>query len=76
MAETRGVRPAAGVVEFGCLSRPDASERTDDDLIENGMNSARIREIGIAYDDAGSGPALVMLHGYPFDRSMWREQIS
>src|SRR6266404_8578296 len=27
------------------------------------------------YDDAGSGPAVVLLHGYPFDRSMWREQI-
>jgi len=27
------------------------------------------------YDDAGSGPAVVLLHGYPFDRSMWRAQI-
>jgi pimeloyl-ACP methyl ester carboxylesterase len=27
------------------------------------------------YDDRGSGPALIFLHGYPFDRSMWREQI-
>ena len=27
------------------------------------------------YDDAGSGLAVVLLHGYPFDRSMWREQI-
>jgi len=44
-------------------------------LIENGMNSARIREIELAYDDAGSGPALVLLHGYPFNRSMWRDQI-
>ena len=29
----------------------------------------------LAYDDDGSGPAIVLLHGYPFDRSMWREQI-
>ena len=29
----------------------------------------------MAYDDIGSGPALILLHGYPFDRSMWREQI-
>ena len=28
-----------------------------------------------AFDDAGSGPAIIMLHGYPFDRSMWRDQI-
>jgi 3-oxoadipate enol-lactonase len=32
--------------------------------------------IDIAYDDVGSGPAVVLLHGYPFDRSMWREQIA
>ena len=29
----------------------------------------------LTYTDAGSGPAVVLLHGYPFDRSMWREQI-
>ena len=28
----------------------------------------------LAYDDVGSGRAVVLLHGYPFDRSMWREQ--
>ena len=39
------------------------------------MNSARIREIEMASDDVGSGPALILLHGYPFDRSMWRDQI-
>ena len=27
------------------------------------------------FDDAGRAPAIVLLHGYPFDRSMWREQI-
>jgi 3-oxoadipate enol-lactonase len=31
--------------------------------------------IETAYDDVGSGSAVVLLHGYPFDRSMWREQI-
>jgi pimeloyl-ACP methyl ester carboxylesterase len=29
----------------------------------------------MAYNDAGSGAAIILLHGYPFDRSMWREQI-
>jgi 3-oxoadipate enol-lactonase len=28
-----------------------------------------------AYDDVGRGPAVMLLHGFPFDRSMWREQI-
>lgn len=27
------------------------------------------------YDDVGNGSAVVFLHGFPFDRSMWREQI-
>jgi pimeloyl-ACP methyl ester carboxylesterase len=34
-----------------------------------------IRGLELAHDDAGSGPSMVLLHGYPFDRSMWREQI-
>ena len=28
-----------------------------------------------AFTDSGGGPAIILLHGYPFDRSMWREQI-
>src|SRR5947207_10590441 len=28
-----------------------------------------------SYDDEGDGPAVILLHGYPFNRSMWREQI-
>ncbi|GHF01446.1 alpha/beta hydrolase [Amycolatopsis deserti] len=31
--------------------------------------------IDIAFDDKGSGPALVLVHGQPFDRSMWRPQL-
>ena len=38
------------------------------------MSSVRVRGIEMAYDDTGSGPAVVLLHGYPFNRSMWREQ--
>jgi len=36
---------------------------------------ARVRGIEVAYDDAGAGAAVVFLHGFPFDRSMWREQV-
>ena len=39
------------------------------------MSVARVRGIEMAYDDLGSGPAIVLLHGYPFNRSMWREQV-
>lgn len=31
--------------------------------------------IEIAYDDIGSGPSIVLLHGYPFNRTMWRDQL-
>ena len=29
----------------------------------------------LAYDDRGSGPAVVLIHGHPFDRSLWRPQL-
>lgn len=35
---------------------------------------ARVRGIEMAYEDAGRGPAVVLLHGFPFNRSLWREQ--
>jgi len=34
-----------------------------------------VRGIEIAYEDVGSGPSVVLLHGYPFNRSIWREQV-
>jgi 3-oxoadipate enol-lactonase len=38
------------------------------------MPKVRVREIELAYDDVGRGPAVVLLHGFPFNRSMWAEQ--
>jgi 3-oxoadipate enol-lactonase len=38
-------------------------------------NVARVRGIELAYTDAGRGPAVLFLHGFPFDRSMWRGQV-
>jgi 3-oxoadipate enol-lactonase len=34
-----------------------------------------VRGIEVAYEDVGSGPSVVLLHGFPFNRSMWREQV-
>jgi 3-oxoadipate enol-lactonase len=34
-----------------------------------------VRGVEIVYDDMGSGPSVVLLHGYPFNRSMWGEQV-
>ncbi len=38
------------------------------------MSKVRVQGIEVAYDELGSGPAVVLLHGYPFNRSMWIEQ--
>jgi pimeloyl-ACP methyl ester carboxylesterase len=37
----------------------------------------RCNSIGtvLAYDDQGTGEPLVLIHGHPFNRSMWRPQI-
>jgi 3-oxoadipate enol-lactonase len=32
--------------------------------------------IDLAYEDVGAGHALVLLHGYPFNRSMWSSQVA
>src|SRR6185295_11732241 len=37
--------------------------------------SGRMRKTQTAFTDAGEGPAVLLLHGYPFDRSMWQGQI-
>lgn len=29
----------------------------------------------VEYDDTGTGEPLVLVHGHPFDRSMWRSQV-
>ena len=39
------------------------------------MSKVSVSGIEIAYDEAGVGPAVVFLHGFPFNRSMWREQV-
>ncbi|HEV3001529.1 MAG TPA: alpha/beta hydrolase [Solirubrobacteraceae bacterium] len=31
--------------------------------------------VELAHDDVGSGEPLVLLHGHPFDRTMWRRQV-
>ena len=40
------------------------------------MSRVHVRDIEMAYDEAGSGAAVVLLHGFPFNRSMWSEQVA
>jgi 3-oxoadipate enol-lactonase len=35
-----------------------------------------VNRVEIAYDDVGSGPVVVLLHGYPFNRTLWRDQVA
>lgn len=40
------------------------------------MTVATVNGIGIGYDDEGAGRPVVLVHGHPFDRSLWRPQVS
>ncbi|HEV3470879.1 MAG TPA: alpha/beta fold hydrolase [Pyrinomonadaceae bacterium] len=35
-----------------------------------------VRGIEIAYEEAGRGEPVVLLHGFPFNRTLWREQAA
>ena len=39
------------------------------------MAYVQIDDVRLAYDDVGSGPGLLLIHGYPFNRSLWVEQL-
>src|ERR1044071_1336813 len=39
------------------------------------MKTTKIGDLAIGYDDAGEGMPLLLVHGTPFDRSMWRDQV-
>jgi 3-oxoadipate enol-lactonase len=32
--------------------------------------------VRLAYDDAGSGDCVVLIHGHPFDRTLWEPQLA
>ena len=40
------------------------------------MKFAHARGLEMAYVDSGEGPAVLILHGYPFDNLMWSEQLA
>ena len=40
------------------------------------MSSTRISDIQMAYTDTGIGSPIVLIHGYPFNRSLWSEQLT
>ena len=40
------------------------------------MTSIRIDDIQMAYTDTGVGRPIMLIHGYPFNRSLWNEQVA
>jgi len=40
------------------------------------MTVATVNGISIGYDDEGAGRPVVLVHGHPFDRSMWGPQVA
>jgi pimeloyl-ACP methyl ester carboxylesterase len=36
----------------------------------------RTATVDLAYDDVGKGPVVVLIHGHPFNRSMWAPQLT
>ena len=40
------------------------------------MTLIRIDDIQVAYTDTGIGRSVVLIHGYPFNRSLWNEQVT
>jgi pimeloyl-ACP methyl ester carboxylesterase len=40
------------------------------------MTLARIDDIQMAYTDSGIGRPVVLIHGYPFNRTLWNEQVA
>src|ERR1043165_6463112 len=40
------------------------------------MAQVQIDNIKMAYTEAGSGRPVVLIHGYPFNRSLWNEQVA
>ena len=39
------------------------------------MSVVSLNGISIGYEDVGSGESIVLVHGHPFDRSMWAPQL-
>jgi 3-oxoadipate enol-lactonase len=40
------------------------------------MTLVRINDIEMAYTDTGIGRPVVLIHGYPFNRTLWNEQVA
>ena len=53
-----------------------ASRMTNDRMTDDKMGRVLVNGITVAYEDVGGGDnVLVLVHGHPFNRTMWRPQV-
>jgi len=45
------------------------------DILGQDVQRIMVNGVNLAVEVSGRGPALLFIHGYPLDRSIWREQI-
>ncbi len=68
---------------FVCLGtdgRPVPVPRPFSDLFSSSAEGGEVRRItvhgvSLAVDQGGDGPALLLIHGYPLNRTLWRHQL-
>lgn len=44
--------------------------------VDGEMRRVEVHGVELAIDDRGGGPAILFIHGYPLDHSMWRHQLA
>jgi len=69
-AATGSELPASGADGGSSGTSADGPVRYDEDM------QIAVGGIRIGYDQDGSGPPVVLIHGFPVNRTMWRPQVA
>jgi 3-oxoadipate enol-lactonase len=64
----RDGRPIPVPAEFGEFMSPPSASRED-------VQRITVNGVSLAVEVRGEGPAVLFVHGYPMDRTVWRHQI-
>jgi YbgC/YbaW family acyl-CoA thioester hydrolase len=62
-------RPTPVPAEFGDFMRPGAP------ALEGSAQRLTVNGVSLAVEVRGDGQAVLFVHGYPFDRTIWRDQL-
>ncbi len=68
---------------FVCINRdgrpipvpPEFGDFMHERRASGGAQRLTVNGVSLAVEVRGDGPAILFVHGYPFDRTIWREQI-